>query len=165
MPQSRLAPALLVALLVVAATNASASVARAERSLTLRLISTPTSQSVVDVAPNTAYQGQLTRGDAVRGTSALANAVRQLGKAKGIRVGNDGFVITVGTPPNARITVHVTLPGGTLSASGLVRLGYDGEQTIQVVGGTGTFEGARGTVSSSGLPDGRSSNVYALRLP
>jgi hypothetical protein len=81
-PRLLLVPALVAALVVVGA-DAAASSGRAERSLTLRLISTPTSQSVDDIAPKTTSKGELTRGDAIRGTSVLANAVRQLGKAKG----------------------------------------------------------------------------------
>jgi Dirigent-like protein len=164
MARSLLAPVLFI-LVVVLAGSASAAPLRAERTQTLRLISTSTSQSIRDVAPKTASQGRMTKGDMIIGTSNLENAVRQLARAKGTLVGNDGFVVTVGTPPKARITVHVTLPGGTLTASGSYDLAATGKHVIQVVGGTGAFNGARGTATSSALPDGRSLNVYALRLP
>jgi len=162
MPHSLVTPALAVALLAAVAGYAAAAQTRTQ---TLRLISTPTSQSVTDLAPRTAAQGRLTKGDTIRGTSSLANAVRQLGKAKGARVGSDGFVISVAAPPNARIMVHVTLPGGTLSATGVFDVATNVAQSIRIIGGTGAFKGARGTASSSGLSDGRSLNVYILQLP
>ena len=155
------APAVSV-LILVPAGHAAAAPTRAQ---TVRVISTPISQTIVDVAPKAKGPGELGKGDIIRATSSLENAVRQLGKSKGVVVGYDSIAITVVKPPKARATVHVTLPGGTLTVSGAYDLAVSGTQRLQVVGGTGAFRGARGTATSSALPDGRSLNVYALRLP
>jgi hypothetical protein len=161
MRRSLLAPAVAVVLLAPAGHGTAAQT----RTQTIRLISTPTSQTIVDVAPKAKGPGQLGKGDIVRATSSLENAVRQLGKAKGIVVGYDSMAITVVKAPKARATVHVTLPGGTLTARGAYDLGVSGTQRLQIVGGTGAFKGARGTASSSDTHDGRYLNVYILRLP
>jgi len=139
--------------------------AAASRTQTLRVISNPTSQTVIDVAPKATGPGQLGKGDIIRATSTLENAVRQLGMAKGAIVGFDSIAITVVKKPKARATVHVTLPGGTLTVRGAYDLGVSGTQRLQIVAGTGAFKGARGTAASSALHDGRSLNVYKLLLP
>jgi len=72
-----LAPAVSVLVLATAGHGTAA----ATRTQTLRVISTPTSQTIVDVAPKATGPGQLGKGDIIRATSSLENAVRQLGKA------------------------------------------------------------------------------------
>ena len=143
---------------------ATASVTDAERSLTIRLVSTPGKTALRDVPPKGLAQGQLSKGDRISGTSILRNAAAQFGKAKGARVGGDAFTMTITTPPKATISVKVTLPDGTMRAKG------QGNATasrlkIAIVGGSGAYAGAKGTAESRNLSGGRSLNVYRVRLP
>jgi hypothetical protein len=127
--------------------------------MTIRLISTPGRTVERDRLPK-----GLSKGDTLTGTSILRNAIAQFGKTKGAVVGSDSYVFTITTPPQALIKVQVKLPGGTLRVQGRASVAK-ASIAIPVVGGTGTFAGARGTSEASGLSGGRSLNVYRLRLP
>jgi hypothetical protein len=143
---------------------ATASVSGVERSLTIRLVSTPGKTSIRDVPPKGLVQGQLSKGDRISGTSILRNAVSQFGKAKGARVGRDTYSMTVTTPPRATISVKVTLPDGTMWAKGQGNVTAS-RFKISIVGGSGAYAGAKGAAESKGLSGGRSLNVYRVRLP
>jgi Dirigent-like protein len=150
---------LFVALPVQAASHAGT------RTVTIRLISTGyEGQTVVDRAP----KHVVSKGDVIVVTSFLRNAVAQFGRAKGVVVGGDSATFTVLTRTHAALRVEMSLPGGTLSAGGRVRLGA--VQTYAVTGGTGRFVRARGAGESRPLPNkwgggDRRVNVYRLRLP
>jgi Dirigent-like protein len=149
---------LLPAALVVAVLLPSAAQARS--TLVLRLISVSTSSSVDDRPPAGASVG-----DSFTETSRLRNAVAQLGRPKGAVVGTDRATTTLISAQAVRMEGTVRLPGGTLTIRGRVTL-RPGSASVPVAGGTGRFAGARGTVTATALPDGRSaSNVYRLTLP
>jgi hypothetical protein len=135
---------------------------RAEGSvLTIRLISRLANWSRTDHGP----KGP-SKGDKLYVRSVLRNAVAQFGKPKGAIVGRDYEVVTYTSAHAAKVTVRVTLPTGTLQAQDRVRASSGPSQTIRVVGGTGRYKGATGTVTTRDLPDGHSaSNIYHLRLP
>lgn len=132
------------------------------RTMTIRLISVTTDLRVlVDRAP----KQELSRGDVLWAKSVLRNEVPQFGRPKGARVGSDTGTLTLVSARVVDAKVAVKLPGGTLKASGRTRE-QGGSDMIAVVGGTGDFAGARGTVEVIDLNDGlRTRNIYRLRLP
>ena len=131
---------------------------------TIRLVSTTVSlQNIVDRPPLRAPS----KGDVVLERSTLRNSVRQFGRAKGAVVGSDTgrYTIVSSRPPVVRLRLTVKLPGGTLR--GTDRIEGNAPPTIRVVGGTGSFANARGTLTvrddTAGAPGVL--NIYRLRLP
>ena len=151
-----------VAALLLAAVPATAS--ETKSAVTIRLVSTPGRTVVKDVPPRTLPNGQFTRGDRMSGTSILSNAVAQLGRPKGARVGTDTYSMTVTTPPRARILITVQLPSGTLKVDGVWPLTAR-VLRVPVVGGTGAYAGAKGTAEATSLGGDRTLNVYRVSVP
>ena len=92
--------------------------------LTIRLIGTAaTSRYLVDHAP----KGYPNKGDVVRETSTLRNAVAQFARPKGAIVGRDVWITTIVIPPfgKADVKAATTLPGGTIRAVGTVTATQD----------------------------------------
>src|SRR6187200_3142408 len=88
------AAVLLASVSVVIAVPAAASDGAIAKSLTIRVYVTEVTQSIKDVPPKTLrLGGEYTKGDTVRGTEVLRNAVRQFDKPKGANVGTDRYVI------------------------------------------------------------------------
>jgi hypothetical protein len=149
--------------LVLLTVPAQASNDSGSRTQTIRLVS-----KVVDfrILVNRPPAGVGNVGDKVQARNSLRNAVAQFGRPKGALVGQDVQTITVTsvTPPRARNTVTVSLPGGTLRVAGTVT---SNRQPLPVVGGRGDFAGARGTSEVKSLDaDGDPAlNIYRLRLP
>ena len=162
-PQIVLVACVGLLLLAVAARDAGGT---SSETVTIRLVSTPGTETFKDVPPKLgASGGRLSKGDVGRGTSILKNAVAQFGKPKGAVVGSDVYTMTVTRAPfKIAMSVKVKLPDGTIQAKGPGDLRAPA-LTITVVGGTGAYAGARGTSTASGLSGNRSSNVYRLRLP
>jgi hypothetical protein len=148
---------LLVVLSLSACGNEKTNTSRT----TIRLIATPKSNKVlVDRAP----KGVVSTGDVLWSRAILRNAVPQLGKAKGARVGSRVATDRVVASDAGVVKVILTLPGGTIHAGG--RVTATPSESIQVTGGTGTYAGARGTGSTRSLyPRNGSLNVYRLHLP
>lgn len=156
---------LLAISVLFAGLPATASRTAGEASLTIRLISTPGRTVVRDRPPKGLQSGDLSKGDSISGTSILRNAVPQFGKPKGAVVGSDTYSITATSPTHELFKVQVKLPGGTLRVQ---RRGsvLKSSNTVPVIGGTGTFAGARGCLcEASDLSGNRTLNVYRLRLP
>jgi dirigent-like protein len=151
-----LVPGFLVACLLTLATQAEATRSGV---MTIRLLSRVSSSRVVDRAPKHAWN----KGDVVYIRSALRNQVAQFGKPKGALVGHDYAVDTFLSATRAKVTVQVTLPGGTLIVRGQVSQATSGG-VLPVVGGTGRFAHARGTCSVRDR-NRYSINVYRLQLP
>jgi hypothetical protein len=137
----------------------------AARSVTIRVLVTPVTRAFKDVAPKThGKTGRYTKGDAVSGTSILRNAVRQLDKPKGARVGTNHYVITAQSEGTFRGDIVAELPGGTVHARGAMTK-IAGNPRIAIVGGTGVYAGATGEVEGQVLLGGKQLNIYRLRLP
>lgn len=131
---------------------------------TIRLIGTASgSRYLVDHAP----KGYPNKGDVVRATTTLRNAVAQFVRPKGAIVGNDIWITTIVIAPfgKAGVKATTTLPGGTIRASGSVTAAQT-SATFRVVGGTGTYARAHGTISWRNLNAGgsRGLSVYRLQL-
>lgn len=146
-PGSRVVICAAILLILLTAADASATYSRpvAPPSL-IKLMSVDTSEHPVDVAP----KGP-SLGDRDTGTAQLTNVQRQLGKPKGAVVGSDSYSI-VQTGPKS-FTAHVTakLLGGQLFASGPLVLTAPTTH-VRVIGGTGAFKHATGTLYFYDLP-------------
>ena len=95
------------------------------------------------------------------GRFRLLNVVPQFGRRAGEAVGTERSTLTLTSSTAAVIHGVVALPGGTIVYSGRGRLGSSAP--IPVVGGTGTFAHARGTLA---VGSGTSPlNTYRLTLP
>ena len=92
------------------------------------------------------------------------NARRQFGEKKGTVVGSDRGTTTLTGPRSARVNAVATLPGGTISVRGRIQEQTDATLVVPVVGGTGSFAGARGTLTINGT-EKRAWNVYRLTYP
>jgi hypothetical protein len=160
----RAGAAACVALTLVFACSALASPRTSERTLTIRLISTPKRTVVNDVPPKTMQQGLVSKGDTITGTSVLRNQIAQLGKTRGAIIGSDSFTITAISVSRTRVKVTVRLPAGTIRVIG-EQTNVGGPAPLPVVGGTGTYALARGTCESQQLSGNRTLNIYRLRLP
>lgn len=152
----------VIATCLVLAPAASSTRADNDSTLTIRLISSPSGfEHFQDRPPH----GVDSKGDFYRAGSILRNAVPQFGKAKGARVGTDDFLIKYLSTRQFRVRGRTTLPGGLLRVDTLMRKGQSG-RFLPVTGGTGDFEGARGTMETIELSGfQRAVNVYRLRLP
>jgi hypothetical protein len=136
----------------------AASVSAAPPPSVIRLVSTTTSASHADVKP----KGPSAR-DRDTSTSRLVNQLAQFGKPKGAIVGSDRGTVTYTGAHSATLRAVTRLPGGTLIVRGPVRPIGNGAVVIAVVGGTGAFAGAHGTLTI--LPPTSATtavNVYRL---
>jgi hypothetical protein len=134
--------------------------ATAQGPTTIRLVSVGISDRLRDAPP-----AGPSRGDASVQTSRLLNAVAQFGKPKAAVVGRDSATLTLTGPTTAAIAGVATLPGGTLTLRGAMRV-TPGGLVFPVVRGTGRYAGARGTVTVTALAgQNRALNVYRLVYP
>jgi hypothetical protein len=143
---------------VLAAVAALVADASAQQSLTIRLVSVTTSHKTTDRPP----AGPST-GDRYFSTSRLANAVAQFARRRGAVVGNDRGAIVLTSATSARIDVVTTLPGGKIFVRGELDVG-PGSIVAPVTGGTGKYEGVRGTLTIVEQTRTQALNVYRLRF-
>ena len=150
----------LVSTIAVAAMAAGlAPAGHAERTTVIRLISTFHHAQVTDRAP----KGEVGAGDVIVSFDRLANAAAQFGRPKGARVGHDRGRFTYLSPTRMHIDGWTTLPGGRIHVHGLVRKVRGEIVAMRVVGGTGAFAGAKGTVTVTPYPTtARTLLVYRL---
>jgi hypothetical protein len=150
----------LAAATVVALTLAGAAAGRSAATV-VSVISTATSEQQHD----TGKKGPSV-GDYVVMTDRLTNAVRQFGKPRGAVVGTDRAVERLIAGGGVRIEGTTKLPGGTVRVSGLLRTDAQGRANAPVVGGTGRYDGATGTLTVVNLTSAGNValNVYSLNL-
>lgn len=127
---------------------------------TIRLIAKESrSKTLVDRPP----VSEPSRGDVYWAKATLRNAIPQFGRPKGAIVGSGVGTVTFRSPPTVFVRSTATLPNGTLRVAGLTRAGEP--LRVPIVGGTGTYAGARGACETRPLGGGRALNVCRLRLP
>jgi hypothetical protein len=146
-------------MLAAAPVSVAAAPSQAHSSMVIRLLSTTTQARYVDRGP----KGE-SPGDTIVSSSRLVNAVAQFGRPKGAVVGRDRGTYTLLKDRKTRIDGWATLPGGKIHIRGVVRTLGAKASAVAVVGGTGDFASARGTVTVSPVsskPD-PSLNVYRL---
>ena len=157
------AAVVFASVLLVMALPAAASDAAAAKSVTIRVLVEVT-RSIKDVPPKTLRVGNVyTSGDAIRGTELLRNAVRQFDKPRGAVVGTDRYVITAVALQRIRVDFVTRFPGGTVHAHGVGRAGSKPE--VPIVGGTGAYAGATGSIEGRHLANGEKLNTYRLQVP
>ena len=137
------------------ATVASAQAAPAS-TVVIKVKSVSTSGVLHDRPPK-----GLSKGDVYAGRDNLTNVVPQFGKPVGAVVGSDQSTLTLTSATTGRVTGIARFPGGTVTFSGQGKLGANAR--LSVVGGTGRYAGARGTlITGSGDSP---LNTYRLALP
>jgi hypothetical protein len=101
------------------------------------------------------------QGDRVEFTDRLLNTVPQFGKATNAQVGTDKGTMTFTGAHTARLDGEANLPGGKILFAGEVTVLPDDSITVPVVGGTGKYENASGTLLV-GAGSKRAPNTYRL---
>jgi hypothetical protein len=105
-------------------------------------------------------------GDTVTYRDRLLNPVAQFGKKKGAVVGSDRGKLTYVTAHTATFAGTVALPGGTLKLSGSVFSTPGGGLVVPIVGGTGRYAYARGTLTvGSGRNHVRNTYSFTIKRP
>ena len=143
---------------------AAASEAAVAESVTIRVYVEEVTQSIKDVPPKTLIGYEYTKGDTIRGTEILRNAVRQFNKPTGANVGSDRYVIFAVAYQKVRADFVARFPGGTVHAHDEGhRIGA--EPKVPIVGGTGLYAGATGSIEGQHLANGKKLNIYRLQIP
>ena len=143
---------------------AAASDGATAKSLTIRVYVTRVAQSIKDVPPTTFRLGhEYTKGDTIRGTDALRNAVRQFDEPKGANVGTDRYVFIAVAWQKVRVDFVARFPGGTVHAHAEGKIGS--KPRLPIVRGTGLYAGATGVVEGRHLANGAKLNIYRLQIP
>jgi hypothetical protein len=113
------------------------------------------------VTQDKAPKGESNKGDRIVLRSRLTNAKAQFDKPRGAVVGSDHGTITFTNKTRIVVEGVAELPGGTIRFRGAGTFGEN--EPIPVVGGTGRFSGARGTLT---VGEGETPlNTYRLTLP
>ena len=183
------AAVLLAATSLVVALPAGSSDAAASKSVTIRVIEMPVTQSITrDVPPRTArLKGRFTKGDTVSETAILQNVVPQFGWPKGATAGSLIRVIVALSPRAVRDESVATFLKGTVHVRGESKLvadhgvgfhhvfsepfvvGLREHRKLPIVGGTGVYAGATGVVESRYLYYTNVGavwlNIYRLQVP
>jgi hypothetical protein len=107
----------------------------------------------------------VSRGDTMYVKSVLRNGFAQFHRPANAVVGSDSWVLTsLASPGWALVKANVKLPGGTLRLQGRVHVSSS-LRFVPVVGGTGRFANARGTLRVQERASLPSLNDYRLRRP
>ncbi len=141
----------------------SAADAGGSSALVIRVKSVETSARVVHNQPPSA----LSRGDVLVQRDNLFNITPQLGKSAGALIGKDRATITLTSRVKATVAGTTTFPGGTVSFKGTVSFTSTRPAALQIVGGTGRYAHATGTVTEPATDSDphNARNTYRLKLP
>jgi hypothetical protein len=147
---------------IAAAALVSAPSASGDPVTVIRLISNfHHANLVVDRTP----RGEAGLGDVLVSVNRLRNATGQFGRPKGALVGQSRGRFTFVSGTQMRVDGWTTLPGGQLHVRGLASALGAQLLTMQVVGGSGAFAGAHGTVTVTPYPTtARTLVVYRVRI-
>ena len=146
------------ALIAVLTAAFLAPVAHAE-TVTFSVMSVVVSAKPTDIPPKGA-----SKGDTIVERDRLINTAARFGRPKGAVVGSDHGTLTFTGTHTARFSGTVVLPDGTIKLAGSVMPLTRGSLWIKVVGGTGRYAKATGSVLV-GPGDKQSLNTYRLNLP
>jgi hypothetical protein len=151
----------LLALTGIAALVLAGAAGAGSNATVIRVISIATAVKTHDEPP----KGP-SKGDYVVVDDKLTNEVAQFGRKKGALVGTDHAIEKNIGSNRVLVDGIARLPGGTIHFKGELKVASSGIATVPVVGGTGDFESAKGTVAIANLTkDGKTAlNVYSLRL-
>jgi hypothetical protein len=135
-----------------------ASAAQAE-TITFSVISVSVSVKQTDLPPKGA-----SKGDTIVYRDRLLNTTRRFGRPKRAVVGADHGTLTFTSAHTARFAGTAVLPDGTLRLAGGVTPLGSGVLRFRVVGGTGRYAKATGSVLV-GNGEKRTLNTYTLNVP
>ena len=129
--------------------------------VTLRLMSINTIARQHDTKP----LGKENKGDNIDFKDLLQNLATQFGNAKGKPVAFDAGRVLYTTAAEQRLVAIATFPTfGTITYEGYVNANAQGDIVLPITGGTGVFEGAKGTVTI-GPGDQQAPNTYRVTVP
>jgi hypothetical protein len=110
-------------------------------------------------------KGVESKGDVMYVKSVLRNSSAQFHRPENAVVGSDSWVFeALASPGWSLVKASVKLPGGALRLGGRVHTSSY-VRFVPIVGGTGRFVNARGTVRVQERASLPSLNDYRLRLP
>ena len=134
----RCVPLFSLVALATAVAGAGAASAASPTTMVIQVKSVTTASIPSDKAPKGA-----SKGDRLLVRDRLVNVARQFGKPPGAVVGHDEGVIVLTGRNSGTFDGVTTLPGGTIRLHGVIR---NGIESFSVVGGTGKFAHAHGTI-------------------
>jgi hypothetical protein len=126
------------------------------KAMTLTVISVQTAARSHDRAP----KGR-SAGDRIEFANTLRNTTPRFGKGANERIGSDAGTMTFTSKSTARMKGVATLPDGTIDFEGAVTVLPNDTVTVPVVGGTGTYANASGTLLV-GSGNGQAPNTYRI---
>jgi hypothetical protein len=148
-------------LLTIAVAALAAGPAHAATSVSYVFTSYTTVTKTFDTAP----RGKANKGDRIEFKDLLVTTADQLGKKKGKAIGYDAGTVLYTSATTQTISGTTTFPGiGTLTFKGAMAAAKDGTVHVPVIGGTGSFKGAKGTLII-GEGQNKAPNTYVLKLP
>jgi hypothetical protein len=159
----RIAVALGACVVIVVAPVASEARSTQNTWIVVQFKSVTVSERDHDVAP----KGP-SAGDWATERSVLYNASAWSGYPKGAKVGWDSGVARVTGPYSVTVRGTTHLPGGIVYFRGRMTSAGGPDTRVPVVGGTGRFAGAHGTLITTGALDASGKthiNTYSLHLP
>jgi allene oxide cyclase-like protein len=128
------------------------------KTVTIRVMSVVSARHANDTPPKGASEG-----DTIHFRDRLLNRLPQFGKEVDEQVGTDRGTLTLTGPHTARLEGEAVLPDGRIRFSGEMTPVAHNSVTVPIVGGTGAYENASGTLLvGSGL--NRAVNVFHLVL-
>jgi hypothetical protein len=151
----------LAALLMLGA-GLGAEGASAATTTTIRVWSAVTSTRLVHNAPPNAVGS---KGDVIASTDRLTNVTSQFGKPANAAIGADRATFTFLGKSKATIVGSATFPDGTVEFAGTAS---PNSISVQIVGGTGKYQGARGTMTEPNAATDtktKALNVYHITVP
>ena len=150
------------AALLMLSVGLGAGGASAATTTTIRVWSTVTSSHLVHNAPPKTVGS---KGDVITARDRLTNVTSQFGRPANAAVGTDRATFTFVGKSKAKLVGSATFPGGTVDFAGSASVG---SISLQIVGGTGRYQGARGTMTEPNAASDtkvKALNVYSITLP
>jgi hypothetical protein len=147
-----------LASVLFATVSLAATGSKATAGTTMHLIEHDVSFNFVPAAPGPRKGDNAKPGDVATFTNYLTTT-------KGQRVGHTYATCTAttgGSNPALQCTGTFKLPGGTLIGSALIDTTGDAPQRIAILGGTGAYEGARGSILSVSKSQNTSVDTFHL---
>jgi hypothetical protein len=141
----------------------SAADAAGSSLLVIRVKSVETSSRIAHNQP----PSSLSKGDVLVQRDNLFNITPQLGKSAGALIGTDRATITLSSRVTATVAGSTSFPGGTVRFRGTVSFTSTRPAALLIVGGTGRYVHATGTVTEPATDSDphNARNTYRLKLP
>ena len=148
-------------LFVIIAAGSTAS-AFGSSVLVIQVKSVQTFARVVHNQPPSA----LSKGDVLLQRDNLFNITPQLGKTAGALIGKDRATISLISQTKATVAGTTSFPGGTVRFRGTVSFTSTHPAALRIVGGTGRYARATGTVTEPATDSDphNARNTYRLKL-